>query len=123
MGDIGEKICKRRKELGLTLEEVGEAVGVGKSTVRKWENGMIKNMGSDKITKLAEKLNMKPVELVPADNGVLFTLHTAKNVDPEEKELIDAWRSADEYTKGLVRRALHMEEKKDTSQSEISHTY
>ena len=28
-------IKKRRAELGLTLEEVGKAVGVGKSTVRK----------------------------------------------------------------------------------------
>lgn len=34
----------RRFELGMTLEDVGDYVGVGKSTVRKWENGMINNM-------------------------------------------------------------------------------
>jgi len=34
----------KRKELNLTLEDVGNAVGVGKSTVRKWENGDIENM-------------------------------------------------------------------------------
>lgn len=34
----------RRLELGMTLEDVGDYVGVGKSTVRKWENGMIDNM-------------------------------------------------------------------------------
>ena len=62
MSDIGRKILERRKALGLTLEEVGNAVGVGKSTVRKWENGMIKNMGRDKIEALAKVLNMDPLE-------------------------------------------------------------
>ncbi len=52
MNDIGKKMYDRRKELNLTLEDVGKAVGVGKSTVRKWEQGMIKNMGRDKIASL-----------------------------------------------------------------------
>ena len=66
MCEIANKIKARRLELGLTLEEVGQAVGVGKSTVRKWETGMIKNMGRDKIAALAKVLRMSPVELVPA---------------------------------------------------------
>ena len=41
MCEIGKKMYLRRKELGLTLEEVGDAVGVGKSTVRRWENGAL----------------------------------------------------------------------------------
>ena len=64
MSDIGKRMNERRKELNLTLEEVGNAVGVGKSTVRKWENGMIKNMGRDKIAALASVLQMDPVEFV-----------------------------------------------------------
>ena len=63
--EIGKKIMERRKALGLTLEAVGNAVGVGKSTVRKWENGMIKNMRRDKIAALASVLQMDPVEFVP----------------------------------------------------------
>jgi len=42
-------IKSRRKELGITLEQIGDIVGVGKSTVRKWERGMIENMQRDKI--------------------------------------------------------------------------
>lgn len=57
---IGDKLYKRRKELGLTLEEVGQVVGVGKSTVRKWETGDIENMRRDKIAKLAEALHTSP---------------------------------------------------------------
>lgn len=67
MCEIGKKMFLRRKELGLTLEEVGQAVGVGKSTVRRWENGMIKNMGRDKIAALAKVLQMNPVDFVPGD--------------------------------------------------------
>ena len=65
MCEIANKIRSRRLELGLTLEDVGKAVGVGRSTVRKWETGMIKNMGRDKIAALAAVLQLNPVELVP----------------------------------------------------------
>lgn len=65
MCEIANKIRNRRLELGLTLEDVGQAVGVGRSTVRKWETGMIKNMGRDKIAALAKVLQISPVELVP----------------------------------------------------------
>ncbi len=58
---IGEIIKKKRLELGLTLEEVGQAVGVGKSTVKKWEDGYIANMRRDKIAKLSAVLQLDPV--------------------------------------------------------------
>lgn len=65
MCEIANKIKARRVELGLTLEDVARAVGVGRSTVRKWETGMIRNMGRDKIAALAKVLQLNPVELVP----------------------------------------------------------
>lgn len=65
MCEVANKIKARRIELGLTLEDVAQAVGVGRSTVRKWETGMIRNMGRDKIAALARVLQMNPVELVP----------------------------------------------------------
>ena len=54
----------RRESLKLTLEDVGNFVGVGKSTVRKWENGMINNMGRDKILKYAKILQISPLALI-----------------------------------------------------------
>ena len=70
MCEIANKIKARRLELGLTLEDVAQAVGVGRSTVRKWETGMIKNMGRDKIAALAAVLELNPVELVPTTGYV-----------------------------------------------------
>lgn len=57
-------IQKRRKELGLTLEEVGNMVGVSKSTVKKWENGNIKNMRRDKIQRLANALRVSCTDIL-----------------------------------------------------------
>lgn len=55
---------ERRQYLRLTLEQVGNFVGVGKSTVRKWENGMINNIGSDKIQKYAQILQISPLDII-----------------------------------------------------------
>lgn len=61
---MGEKIKFHREQNNMTLEELGNKVGVGKSTVRKWENGMIANMRRDKIAKIARALNISPAYLM-----------------------------------------------------------
>lgn len=61
---MGQKIKALREENNLTLEQVGNAVGVGKSTVRKWENGIIANMRRDKIADLAKVLHTTPAYLM-----------------------------------------------------------
>lgn len=71
---IGQIIYSRRKQLGLTLEDVGNAVGVGKSTVKKWEDGYISNMKRDKIALLAKVLDISPVILVSSNNSMDVSL-------------------------------------------------
>ena len=58
--DLSRKIKQLRLERGMTLEQVADIVGVGKSTVRKWETGMIANMKRDKIALLAKALGTTP---------------------------------------------------------------
>lgn len=62
--DVGQKIKVLREEKGMTLEELGDKVGVGKSTVRKWEAGIIANMRRDKIAKIADALGTSPAYLM-----------------------------------------------------------
>jgi transcriptional regulator with XRE-family HTH domain len=88
MCEIANKIKARRIELGLTLEEVARAVGVGRSTVRKWETGMIKNMGRDKIAALARVLQMNPVEFVPGDAHI--SSHPPQYTDPADLDRLEA---------------------------------
>lgn len=58
--ELHERISMLRQKKQMTLEEVGNLVGVTKSTVRKWELGLISNMRRDKIKKLADALGTTP---------------------------------------------------------------
>lgn len=62
--EMGRKIKDLRQARGMTLEQVATIVGVGKSTVRKWETGMIANMKRDKIQALANALGTTPAYLM-----------------------------------------------------------
>ncbi len=66
--DMSKRIKELRLEKGLTLEQVGNVVGVGKSTVRKWETGMIANMKRDKIASLSKALGVSPSYLLGYTN-------------------------------------------------------
>lgn len=63
----GERLKQRRLELGMTLEQVGDIVGVSKSTVRKWETGLIANMRRDRIALYAEALQVSPAFIIGVD--------------------------------------------------------
>lgn len=60
----GDRIKSLRLQKGLTLEELGNLVGVGKSTVRKWETGDIENMRRDSIEKLSRALGVSPLYIM-----------------------------------------------------------
>lgn len=62
--NMGKRIRELRLSNKLTLEQVAQYVGVGKSTVRKWETGMIANMKRDKIASLAAVLKTSPAYLM-----------------------------------------------------------
>lgn len=64
-------IKEKRLEKNMTLEQVGDLIGVGKSTVRKWENGMIENMGRDKIVALSKALDISPLDILGMDETEL----------------------------------------------------
>lgn len=102
--DMGEKIKSLRLQKGMTLEELGEKVGVGKSTVRKWENGIIANMRRDKIAKIADALETSPAYLmgwavnlqddVLSPESAILSAKVAKS--PELKELVSIYLSMNE---------------------------
>ncbi len=61
---IGQRIYAFRKEQGKTLEQIGEAVGVNKATVQRWESGGIDSPPADKLCALARALHTTPNELL-----------------------------------------------------------
>lgn len=65
---LQEIIKEKRKKLGLTYEEIGKRTGVTKSTVRKWEKGMIKHIKTDKVILLAKVLEVEPMLLLDSND-------------------------------------------------------
>lgn len=56
----GERLRKRREQLGLSQTEVANSVNVSKQTLYKYENDIVTNIPSDKIEALARKLETTP---------------------------------------------------------------
>ena len=121
---MGERIKMLRIQNNLTLEQVGQKVGVGKSTVRKWETGMIANMKRDKIYALAEALHTTPAYLMGweensntntgVNNGIIgnHNSHNVVGLDANgeiEKEILNICKKLDIKRKNaLLTRAYEL---------------
>ncbi|QIK57156.1 helix-turn-helix domain-containing protein [Erysipelothrix sp. HDW6A] len=55
---LQEIITIYRERLGLSLEDISDAVAVSKSTVSRWENGIIKKISEDNKLKLSKLFNI-----------------------------------------------------------------
>ena len=82
--NIGQEIKRLRLENKMTLEQLGDKCGVGKSTVRKWENGMIKDMRRDKIEKLANALGVSPSHFFEYNTASNSNIDKIGNIYPIE---------------------------------------
>jgi len=86
---VGEKLRELRLARHMTLEEVGKKVGVGKSTVRKWETGDIASMKEEKVKLLAAALGTTPMYLMGLEEE-------AETISPARQALLDAVDDMDE---------------------------
>lgn len=57
---VSDRIKYLRIYHGMTQEQLGEILGVGKATVQKYESGQIQNLKTSHIKKLCEIFNKKP---------------------------------------------------------------
>lgn len=100
--EMSRKIKQLRLEKGLTLEQVGEIVGVGKSTVRKWETGAIANMRRDKISLLAKALGTTPAYLMGWDEEDTTPPPSDFHLTEGEELLLKLFRQIPENKQAVV---------------------
>lgn len=62
--EIGLRIEQRRKELGLTLNDVAEDIGVARSTIQRYEKGKIEKIKLPVIEAIANALKVNPAWVV-----------------------------------------------------------
>ena len=78
----GERIRARREAIGMTALELGEHIGVAKSTIGRYERGTIRKIPYDHLFKMAIAMGTTVADLTGAnENGPVD--------EGESRELID----------------------------------
>jgi len=103
---LKENIKNRRLELNLTLEDVSKKLSISKPTLQRYESGVISNIPSDKIEKLAIILETTPSCLMGWDDK---NIEVKLYLTEEEKCLLDKYSSLDNLGKHTVNTVLEME--------------
>ena len=68
--DIGYRLKERRKELGLTVDDLAKLTGKSRATIYRYENGDIENMPTTILEPLAEALKTTPAYLMGWDEAM-----------------------------------------------------
>lgn len=109
MSIINERIKQRRLEIGLTLAEVADAIGVKEATAQRYESGAIKNISHEIICKLSETLRCTPSYLMGWDNNAVVPAFSLSNL---EEQIIVRFRALPDGEKNMILRSLGLEEKR-----------
>ena len=105
---LKENIKNRRLELNLTLEEVSKKLSISKPTLQRYESGVISNIPSDRIEKLASILETTPALLMGWEDEDK-NLKINPPLTKEEQTLLDQYNTLDYAGKHTVDTVLAME--------------
>ena len=77
--EIGDRIHARRKELGLTLQDIADRVHVARSTIQRYEAGTISQMKIPVLAAIAQALSVNPEWLIGKgkDNAIKYPANLA----------------------------------------------
>ena len=101
---IGIKIKDRRKELGLTQEELAEAIGVTYQQLQRYENGK-SHLNTGRLQAISNALDV-PITYFfeePGEGKIKITESGYPYISPEEREFVKYLRKIenDEHRKGI----------------------
>lgn len=82
MKQLGLRIQYKRKEAGLTQEELGQKLGVSRQTIAKWESGGVKHFDRAYADKMARIFNCSPDWLMNMENANVLLTYEAEGREP-----------------------------------------
>lgn len=100
-----ERIKELRAASRLTLKEIASRLGVSEGTAQRYEN-TIKEIPYDIIVKYSKIFSVSPAYLMGWED---------MGLTDEERQIIEAFRQADDFDRETVRRALGIRGKNSES--------
>lgn len=92
---FGERLHALREAAGLTLAQIGAAVGVSEATIARYESGDIRNPKQDRVSALAQALGVSEAMLMGWDSDdldadVRLLARDLQNLAPEKRSRVIA---------------------------------
>lgn len=103
---VGERIRNKREELGMTMESLGNSIGVKRWTINKYEKDQI-DMPLSAIKAIHNVLGISYIELLDDDES-------------EDREVLSAYHKASDEKQEAVRAILRLPEKEKNPVHESS---
>lgn len=125
MSTIGQRIKERRKELGLSADDLAQRIGKSRATVFRYENGEIEKLPIDVAKPIAEALGLTLAALLGwDDNAVVIPYEQAQEtlnivLSEDELELLDLYNKADPVFQVEAKDMLKRHPKKENQNAEM----
>lgn len=100
---VYERIKNRRKKLGLTADDVADALGVSRATVYRYESAYIEKLPITSLEPLSKVLHCTPAYLMGWEDEPSTIMQKSNfSLSNLEKEIIIAYRKLDQGQKDMV---------------------
>lgn len=88
--NLGQKIRMQRKLKKMTQEQLGNAIGVSKMAISKYERNIVDNMGRDKVMALSKILDIPIIDfLESSDEPQSFEQLSLEELTNEVRQLLN----------------------------------
>lgn len=110
---VGKRIKERRKELGMSADELGKRLGKDRSTIYRYEKGDIENMPLDILEPIAKALRTTPQFLMGWEEAIQKDpIGTAERhfeilMDEDISEMYEDFKVLDGQQRQLVKDLVH----------------
>lgn len=86
---VYERLKKLRAEKHYSLQYVADKVNVSKSTIKRWEDGYIGNVMTDKIQMLADVYGVTPAYILGWEDGNCDLISNTIEINTRDEKIKD----------------------------------
>lgn len=98
---LGDKIRELRKKKGMTLEQLADAIGSGKSYIWEVENKGVKSPSAEKLNAIAKILEVTPEYLIDSSTRM-------GEEDAVDQAFFRKYQKMPPETKEKIRKTIHL---------------